>query len=94
MKHINMDTLVWRKMTPDEYADKHKEFGKHVAVSQETVEGCQEVWVFLGQIMKFSECDNYPSCSDCDSHERGKFNVDYDQCLGCGSLLIPTDRTA
>jgi len=39
---------VWRKMTPEEYAEQYASFGQHVAISQEIVQGCQEVWVFLG----------------------------------------------
>ena len=44
---------VWRIMTPQEYADQHERFSKHVAVSQEIVEDCQEVWVFLGRFVQF-----------------------------------------
>lgn len=44
---------VWRIMTPQEYADQHESFGKHFAVSQEIVEDCQEVWVFLGGFVQF-----------------------------------------
>ena len=42
-------------MTPQEYAEQHERFGRHVAVSQEVVEGCQEVWVFLGGFIQFNE---------------------------------------
>jgi hypothetical protein len=55
---IVMPLRVWRKMTPQEYADQHESFGRHVAVSQEIVEGCQEVWVFLGPTIEFAECDH------------------------------------
>lgn len=50
---IVMPARVWRKMTPREYAEQHESFGLHVAVSQEIVEGCQEVWVFLGGRIQF-----------------------------------------
>lgn len=46
---------VWRKMTPQEYADQYEGFGKHFAVSQEVIEGCQEVWVFLGESIEFRD---------------------------------------
>ena len=52
---IVMPLRVWRKMTPQEYAEQHERFGRHVAVSQEVVEGCQEVWVFLGGFIQFNE---------------------------------------
>lgn len=54
--NIVMPSLVWRKMTPHEYAEQHKGFGKHVAVSQE-IDGCQEVWVFLGGTTRFQEVE-------------------------------------
>lgn len=34
-----------KKMTPKEYGE-YKTSRKHVAISQEIVENCQEVWVF------------------------------------------------
>ena len=52
---VVMPLQVWRKMTPQEYAEQHKSFGKHVAVSQEIVAGCQEVWVYLGGFIQFQE---------------------------------------
>ena len=52
---IKIPYLVWKKLTPQEYADQYKSFGKHVAISQETVEGCQEVWVYLGDCVQFKE---------------------------------------
>lgn len=52
---VVMPLRVWRKMTPQEYEEQHESFGRHVAVSQEIVEGCQEVWVFLGGFIQFSE---------------------------------------
>jgi hypothetical protein len=52
---IVMPLRVWRKMTPQEYAEQHECFGKHVAVSQSIVEGCQEVWVYLGGLVEFHQ---------------------------------------
>jgi len=43
----DMNIRVWRKMTPEEYAEQYASFGQHVAISQEIVQDCQEVWVFL-----------------------------------------------
>lgn len=48
---------VWKKMTPQEYAEQHETFGRHVAVSQEVVVGCQEVWVFLGSSIEFRDAE-------------------------------------
>jgi len=52
---VVMPCRVWKKMTPEEYAWSHETFGKHVAISQEIVEGCQEVWVYLGRFIEFQE---------------------------------------
>jgi hypothetical protein len=53
VQRLVMPLQVWRKMMPEEYADQYESFGKHVAVSQEIAEGCQEVWVFLGNFIEF-----------------------------------------
>lgn len=50
---VHIERKVWRKMTPEEYAEQYKGFGLHVAISQEVVAGCQEVWVFLGPGINF-----------------------------------------
>ena len=50
---VVMPLRVWRKMTVQEYAEQYGKLGKHVAVSQEIIEGCQEVWVFLGNLIRF-----------------------------------------
>ena len=50
---IVMPLRVWRKMTPEEYAEQYSTIGKHVSVSQEIVAGCQEVWVYLGGFVQF-----------------------------------------
>ena len=89
VQRLVMPLLVWKKMTPDEYATQHHGFGKHVAVTQEIVTGCQEVWVFLGPTVEFAVCDSLPRCPYCDSDEWEMFTADYDNCLGCHSLLDP-----
>lgn len=58
---------VWRKMTPEEYAAQHRGFGRHVAVSQEIVSGCQEMWVFLGPTIEFSEVNELLQPAACES---------------------------
>lgn len=52
LMHV-VPVMVWRKMTPEEYAAQYAGFGRHVAISQEVVEGCQEVWVCLGSVIQF-----------------------------------------
>ena len=54
---VVMPLRVWRKMTPQEYAKQHERFGRHVAVSQEIVDGCQEVWVFLSGSIEFRDVE-------------------------------------
>ena len=52
---VKIPLQVWRIMTPAEYSNQYESFGKHIAVSQEIVKGCQEVHVYLGGFVKFEQ---------------------------------------
>lgn len=45
---VELHHKAWRKMAPEEYAEQYESFGTHTAISMGVVDGCQEVWVFLG----------------------------------------------
>lgn len=64
----------WRKMTVEEYAEAHKSFGLHYAVSRETVQGVQEAWVHLGSA-GLEKVDDALGCRDALAEENARLRA-------------------